>query len=211
MSDTIQFEDMSNKELAQLVADFSLTVEAKNPAKPNKTEYVTALTAYKAKQDAINGNEPEEIVEEAEEVVGQDTITAPTDDTDLATKVLTNKGYKLSSKAQLLRADLFRKERIIVTDLRESQTREPTVYVNWGNALVGNNTDVISLDGQPQFVRRGAIANLEAARLTIHEADSLGADKMIKRNRFVITRVGGMSQDELTELGVKQRMRDAKH
>lgn len=204
MSDFTPFEDMKNDELAQLVADFNLTVDAKNPAKPNKTEYVTALNAFKAKQDASHGKKTPTAVEaeENEGVEGVDYVV--------------HEGEKLrihdaSSTAELIRADLLRKERVIVIDLRESQTREPSLYVNWGNRVIGNKTDLVSLDGKPQYIRRGAIINLEATRLTIHEPDDTGADKMTTRNRYVITRVAGMTQRELDELAAKQNLRNSKH
>jgi len=207
MSDVKQFEDMTNKELAELVEDFGLTVDAKNPAKPNKTEYVTALNAFKRKQAEINGLELEDEVETLSETPDPEEVTEePHVIVDGKVEYV-----NASSGLDLMRADLLRKERIIVTDLRESQTREPTIYVNWGNRTLGNKTDVVALDGKPQYVRRGAIQNLEGCSLTIHEADDTGRDKMIETNRYVITRVKGMTQKELTALGVKQRMRDARN
>ena len=55
------FEDMTNTELKEACEDFGLSVAAKNPAKPNKTEYLEALNAFKAVQDATHGVEEEEI------------------------------------------------------------------------------------------------------------------------------------------------------
>lgn len=196
------FEEMTNKELAQAVEDFGIDVEAKNPAKPNKTEYVTALNAFKEKQDAIHGK-----VDEAEDTE-EATVDADEPTVEVDGEVV---AINASKPAVLLRADLLRKERVIVTDLRESQTREPSITVSWGNRAIGNRNDLISLNGEPQYIRRGAILNLEAARLTLHEPDESGADKMQVRNRYVITRVKGFSAKELAALGAKQNMRDAKH
>ena len=187
------FEDMTNEQLKEACKDFDLTVKAKNPAKPNKTEYLEALNEFKASQDKING------IEDVEDVVKEEPK---------ATKGL--KGTpKVQTKAQLLKLDLMRKERVIVRDMQESQTKDEMIPVSWGNRL-GRKQEWIDLSGNPAYVRKGALDNLRDVDMVVHSTDASGKDQMIKKKRFVITSVEGLSSVEIEQLANQQRMRNSK-
>jgi hypothetical protein len=188
-----QFEDMTNAELKEACEDFGLKVKAKNPAKPNKTEYLEALNNFKAKQDELHADRIAE-KEKASE----------------AAPVTDGSKRKPQSKSQLMKLDLMRKERVIVRDMQESQTKDELISVSWGNRLIGRQTDWVDLSGEPQYVRRGAINNLKEASMVIHVPKKNGGVNMERRNRFVVVEVEPLSEKELAELASQQKMRNSK-
>lgn len=199
----IPFEDMTNAQLKELVEDFGLTVEAANPAKPNKTELLESLNAFKAKQDAIHNPVVEEKVDA--EVVEEPAVTGR------GIKAPTTDVKKVSSKQELMRADLFRKERVIINDNQTAQTKEEMVSVSWGNRMIGGQTDFVPMHGEPQYVRRGALANLREANMVEHVQKERGGVEMVKRKRFSIVPVEGLTEAEITALAAKQAMRNASY
>lgn len=194
MSNT--FEDMTNAELKEACQDFDLKVKAKNPAKPNKAEYLEALNEFKAKQDAIHGVEPED---ETEEVV-----EAPKPKKDPKSK------RKEQTHSQLVKLELMAKKRVIVRDMQENQTKDEMVSVSWGNRLIGRQTDWIDLSGAAQYIRQGALNNLKDASMIVHEAKKGGGDVMVRKNRFVVVDVEAMTEDEIATLSAQQKMRNSK-
>lgn len=184
------FQDMTNAELKEACEDFGLTVEAKNPAKPNKTEYLEALTAFKAKQDEIHGVDPEAEPEKVE-------------------KVTDGSKRKPQSSAQLMRLDLFKKDRVMVRDMQESQTKDEMISVSWGNRLIGRQTDWVDLSGEPQYVRRGALGNLREATMVVHVSKENGAGQ-VRKKRFVVVEVDNLSEAEFADLAAQQKMRNSK-
>ena len=188
-----QFEDMTNAQLKEACEDFGLKVKAKNPAKPNKTEYLEALNSFKAKQDEFHAKRNEEKAEAAK--------AAPVND---------GSKRKPQSKSQLMKLDLMRKDRVIVRDMQESQTKDELISVSWGNRLIGRQTDWVDLSGEPQYVRRGAINNLKEASMVIHVPKKGGGVNMERKNRFVIVEVEPLSEKELAELAAVQKMRASK-
>ena len=190
MSNT--FEDMTNSELKEACADFGLVVKANNPSKPNKAEYLEALNEFKAKQDGIHGVEPEEDKEDKEP----------------ETKASTPK-RKPQSKSQLMRLDLMMKERVMVHDQQESQTKDEMISVSWGNRLIGGQTDWIDLSGEPQYIRRGAINNLKEATMVAHVQKKSGAAQVGKK-RFIVVPVDILTDAEFEDLKAQQKMRNSK-
>jgi len=188
-----QFEEMTNAELKEACADFGLEVIAKNPAKPNKGEYLAALNEFKAKQDETHAerNEEKAKLEKAEPVKD-------------------GSKRKPQSKAQLTKLDLMRKERVIVRDMQESQTKDEMISISWGNRLIGRQTDWVDLSGNPQYVRVGAINNLKDATMTVHAQKPGGGDSMVRKNRFVVVPMEALSEAELEELAAQQKMRNSK-
>jgi len=186
------FDDMTNAQLKEACEDFGLEVKAKNPQKPNKTEYLEALNAFKSKQDAVHGRDREEEAKVA------------------ATTPKGTPGRKVQSEAQLQRLELFAKERVIVRDMRESQTKDEMISVSWGNRLIGMQTDWVDLSGEPQYVRVGAIENLKDAPMIIHSPKAGGGDNMVSKKRFVIVPVEPLTDAELKALAAVQSMRNSK-
>jgi hypothetical protein len=191
MSNT--FEDMTNAQLKEACEDFGLEVKAKNPAKPNKTEYLEALTAFKATQDATHG------VEESDEDEVEDT--APKTDTPKR---------KPQSPAALMKLDLMKKDRVIIHDQQDTQTKDEMISVSWGNRLLGGQTDWIDLSGEPQYVRRGALGNLRDASMFIQTPKDGGGVHTVRKKRFIIVETDGLTLEAFEELKAQQKMRNSK-
>ena len=118
---------------------------------------------------------------------------------------------KVSSPQELMRADLFRKERVIINDNQLSQTKEEMVSISWGNRLLGGQTDFVPMHGEPQYVRRGALANIREATMVEHVQKERGGVEMVRRKRFSVVPVEGLSQEEIDALAAKQAMRNASY
>ena len=199
----VNYEEMTNKELQTLIDDFELTVDAKIPSKPTKAELIATLTKFKVQQDVINGVEPE--VEEDDE----------NDELVPEKKVVTSKAAKdlpLNERRALQRADLLRKERVLVYDVQDTQTKMPAMTVTWGNSLIGIHSDVINLEsGKPQYIRRGALANMRNATFTRSiQEEEFGPVVNKTEFRFNIKELDGLTEDEIDALATKQRMMNAK-
>jgi hypothetical protein len=184
-----QFEDMTNAELKEACGDFGLEVKASNPQKPNKAEYLEALGAFKAAQDALH----------------------PAKDKEVLTPVTDGSKRKPQSKSQLIKLDLFNKVRVIVHDQQESQTKDELISVSWGNLTTGGQTDMVDLSGEPQYLRRGAIGNLKDATMTVHNTKADGRWSPLPKKRFIVMEVDAMTSEELAELKNKQKLRSAKY
>lgn len=220
----MDYSTLTNKELKQLAQELNIDVDAKNPGKPNKEEYVKAITAFKDKQDAMHNSNPELADTDEEDIitVGEDSVDEITDleedeaETEVtpakpAMKITTMGKFKGRNRGKVLREDVFRKERYIVTDMQENQTKDMVVSVAWGNRTIGGQTEFISLNGEPQYIRRGALKNVMATQTVIHEPKEGGGENAIKKPRFVLQKVDGMTQEELAELARKQALRNAKY
>lgn len=202
----VNYEEMTNKDLQALIDDFELTVDAKTPNKPTKAELVATLNAFKVQQDIINGVEPE-VVEDEEEIADEVTSTesAPAVKT---TVVKPARELSRNERKALQRADLMRKERVIIHDMNDTQTKVPAQSVTWGNGLIGIHTDVIELaSGKPQYVRRGALANLRLATYTQSiQEEEYGPVEQRTEYRFSIKELDGLSEDEIANLAAQQRL-----
>ena len=203
---SVNYEEMTNKDLQALIDDFELTVDAKTPNKPTKAELVATLNAFKVQQDIINGVEPE-VVEDEDETTDEVTSTesAP------AVKTVAAKPARELSRNErkaLQRADLMRKERVIIHDMNDTQTKVPAQSVTWGNGLIGIHTDVIDLSSsKPQYVRRGALANLRLATYTQSiQEEEYGPVEQRTEYRFSIKELDGLSEDEIANLAAQQRL-----
>jgi len=191
MSNT--FEDMTNAELKEACVDFGLEVKAKNPAKPNKAEYLETLNEFKASQDGLHAEKNEEKAK-AEE----------------AAPVTDGSKRKPQSKSALMKLDLFMKERVIVRDMQETQTKDELLTVSWGNRLIGGQTDWVDLSGEPQYLRRGAIANLKEAGMVVQSRKGNNGVAKSHKKRFVVVEVEPLTAVEMEELAAVQRMRNSK-
>lgn len=205
MSNKIDYNEMTNAELKALIDDFELTVDAKTPGKPNKAELVSALENYRKQQNIINGVEEDE-TEDLDET--NDELTPGSKNETKVEKVVPQKLLPREQKKRLQKADLLRKERVIVIDKQHTQTRIPAITVTWGNKLIGIQTDVIDLkSNKPQYVRRGALANLRACTFTYsYQEEEFAPVKQITEERFEIRELEGLTEDEIADLAIKQRM-----
>ena len=204
----VNYNEMTNKELQALIDDFELTVQAKTPNKPTKAELIATLEAFKKEQNRINGIEDEE---ENDELVGEDDSgsTKPKKVDDIAKPA---KSYSKAERKKLQMADLLRKERVLIYDVQDNQTKTPAITVTWGNSLIGFHSDVINLEsGKPQYVRRGALANLRNATFTRSiQEEEFGPVKNVVEERFNIKELDGLTEEEIEILASKQKMFNAK-
>ena len=202
----VNYEEMTNKDLQALIDDFELTVDAKTPNKPTKAELVATLNAFKVQQDIINGVEPE-VVEDEEEIADEVTSTESSPAVK-TTVVKPARELSRNERKALQRADLMRKERVIIHDMNDTQTKVPAQSVTWGNGLIGIHTDVIELaSGKPQYVRRGALANLRLATYTQSiQEEEYGPVEQRTEYRFSIKELDGLSEDEIANLAAQQRL-----
>ena len=206
----VNYNEMTNKELQALIDDFELTVQAKTPNKPTKAELIATLEAFKKEQNRINGIDDEDDTEN-DELVGEDDSgsTKPKKIDDVAKPA---KSYSKAERKKLQMADLLRKERVLIYDVQDNQTKTPAITVTWGNSLIGFYTDVINLEsGKPQYVRRGALANLRNATFTRSiQEEEFGPVKNIVEERFNIKELDGLTEEEIEILASKQKMFNAK-
>ena len=208
----VNYEELTNKDLQTLIDDFELTVNPKTPGKPTKAELVAVLNAYKTQQDIINGVEPE-IEDELADEENDESVSELKEDAPV--KVAKSKSAKemsINERRQLQRADLLRKERVIVYDVRDTQTKVPAESFTWGNSLIGIHTDVVELaSGKPQYIRRGALANMRNATFTRSiQEEEFGPVINKTEYRFNIKELDGLTEDEIDALAAKQKMMNAK-
>ena len=206
---SVNYEEMTNKGLQTLIEDFELTVNPKTPGKPTKAELVAVLNAYKTQQDIINGIEPEVAAEEEEELdTNVESVSVPK---PVEPKIAVAKPARELSRNErkaLQRADLMRKERVIIHDMQDTQTKVPAMTVTWGNGLIGIHTDVIDLSSsKPQYVRRGALANLRLSTYTQSiQEEEYGPVEQRTEFRFSIKELDGLNEDEIANLAAQQRL-----
>ena len=206
----VNYNEMTNKELQALIDDFELTVQAKTPNKPTKAELIATLEAFKKEQNRINGIDDEDDTEN-DELVGEDDSgsTKPKKVDEVAKPA---KSYSKAERKKLQMADLLRKERVLIYDVQDNQTKIPAITVTWGNSLIGFYSDVINLEsGKPQYVRRGALANLRNATFTRSiQEEEFGPVKNVVEERFNIKELDGLTEEEIEILASKQKMFNAK-
>lgn len=207
---SVNYEEMTNKDLQTLIEDFELTVNPKTPGKPTKAELVAVLNAYKTQQDIINGIEPEVAAEDEEEELDTnvESVSVPK---PVEPKIAVAKPARELSRNErkaLQRADLMRKERVVIHDMQDTQTKVPAMTVTWGNGLIGIHTDVIDLSSsKPQYVRRGALANLRLSTYTQSiQEEEYGPVEQRTEFRFSIKELDGLSEDEIANLAAQQRL-----
>ena len=207
---SVNYEEMTNKDLQTLIEDFELTVNPKTPGKPTKAELVAVLNAYKTQQDIINGIEPEVTAEDEEEEldtnVESESVPKPVEPKIAVAKPA--RELSRNERKALQRADLMRKERVIIHDMQDTQTKVPAMTVTWGNGLIGIHTDVIDLSSsKPQYVRRGALANLRLSTYTQSiQEEEYGPVEQRTEFRFSIKELDGLNEDEIANLAAQQRL-----
>ena len=206
----VNYNEMTNKELQALIDDFELTVQAKTPNKPTKAELIATLEAFKKEQNRINGIDDEDDTEN-DELVGEDD-SGSTKPKVVESVAKPAKSYSKAERKKLQMADLLRKERVLIYDVQDNQTKTPALTVTWGNSLIGFYSDVINLEsGKPQYIRRGALANLRNATFTRSiQEEEFGPVKNVVEERFNIKELDGLTEEEIEILASKQKMFNAK-
>ena len=208
----VNYEEMTNKELQALIDDFELTLEAKNPSKPTKAELVATLTKFKREQNVLNGNVDDE---ENDELVNDSDSGSEGEIPASKKEVKPSKPARelsQSERKKLQMADLLRKERVLVYDVQDNQTKTPAMSVTWGNSLIGFYTDMVNLEsGKPQYLRRGALANLRDATFTRSiQEEEFGPVINQTEFRFNIKELDGLTEEEIETLAAKQKLFNSK-
>lgn len=211
MSPTEQmYREKTNAELKELLEVFELsTPNAKNPAKPNKDEMVFALMKFKRHQDKINGIEPEEGDVDPETVSDEEHDEDGYD--EVSNSPVRKKRMTKAESIALMKADLFRMERVIVHDTQTSQTPVQALTIAWGNRFVGVQQDVIKF-GTPWYLRRGAIKNLEISDITeyIQDEENQSTMNTVTRKRYQVTYLEGWTDDEMAIKAQDQKIRNSR-
>ncbi len=190
------FEELTRDQLIEECEELGIgkVVGTSNPHKPTKT-YLLSAIAKKLSYDKVP---VEEVVAEVKEVIKDEIPNT----------------RKPQSAAKLARLEMFRKDRVIIHDTQEGQTKDKDeiIPISWGNRYLGGQTDFVSLSGEPQYIRRGAINNLIDATTvqSVSKANGAGVRSQVSK-RFVVTEVTGLTPKELEELAAKQRMRNSKY
>lgn len=186
------FRELTNAQLAEECVDMGIgkVIGSKTPHKPSKDDY---LKVIEAKLNYEPGAEEDGVEEVTAKV---NTVRVP------------------QSASKLARLESFRKDRVVVHDKQENQSKDKDelLPISWGNRLLGGQTDFISQNGQPQYIRRGAINNMLSATTVVHKQrpDGNGViSEVIKR--FIVTEVAGLTPKELEELANKQKLRNSKY
>jgi hypothetical protein len=195
MEEVKEFSEMTNAELQTFCDAFDLKVTAKAAnGKPNKAELLATIEKFKAKQEEINAPRIAEKAEAAE-----------------AAPVTDGSKRRPQSKSELMKLDLFRKDRVIIHDQQDKQTKDELISVSWGNRMVGGQTDWVDVaSGNPQYVRRGALRNLRDATTVIQVPKGANGSEAVIKPRFIIVDVKDLTPEEFEELKNVQKMRNSK-
>jgi hypothetical protein len=113
-----------------------------------------------------------------------------------------DKKPEVFSKAAQFKADMTRAERVIVTDTQRFQSLDEDAPISWpvsfSNGIISEGM-LVSLSGDPQYIPRCLIAVLKGVELQewTQEGDSARDIRKIKRKRFVVMPVEGMTDAEI--------------
>jgi len=188
--------DETNSDLQTICDELGLTVEAKNPKKPNKTELITAIE----KNVPSEGVAEEVSAEEYAEFMGTAEVA------EEAEPVVKKKVRKTRKQ---LKDELFPLRRVQVTNNDETQTKRDVMFITWGNDVIGHNTDRL-LMGRPWHIREGALRNLKGN--TMYKSvphPETGEPEYIEMPAFNIIDLPMLTLPEYKALGKKQEIRDA--
>jgi archaellum biogenesis ATPase FlaH len=171
-----EFKDMTKKELFEVIEKHSIPVIAKDESKPTNKELIESIEAF---------NNRFADIKEVEE------------------KPVIKNGKKQSTKKELQKADLLRKERVIVIDTQRFQSLNEdvenlTTPVSFSNGIVEADV-LVQLNGEPQYLERGIIQRLEDVMLneTTQSSEKISAIRSTRRKRYNIMQVGGMTDEEI--------------
>jgi len=180
-----EFNEMTKKELLEVVAKHSIPVVAKVKDKPTNVELIASIEAFNNRF----GDAEEEVEVEKAEVV-------PNEPKGLS-------GVTKSPKNELQKADLMRKERVVVIDTQRFQSFEDevenlTTPVSFSNGIIGADV-LVQLNGEPQYLERGIIQRLEDVMIpeTTQSAEKKSAIRTTYRKRYNVMQVGGMTDAEI--------------
>ncbi len=175
----MELSKMNKTQLLAVFAKHTIDVpDGKNPEKgPTNAELVKAIEAHNA-------------------VATEGVEEAPKPKAEQA------KAPKKFKKEDQLRADVLRKERVIIIDTQRFQSLDEeapiSIPASFSNGVV-EDSKLISLSGDPQYVSRGLLSVLRAVDLQEWTQEGLTSSSIRKhhRPRFVINSVEGMTDAEI--------------
>lgn len=112
------------------------------------------------------------------------------------------KAPKKFKKEDQLRADVLRRERVLVIDTQRFQSLDEDAPISlpfsFSNGVV-EDAMLVSLSGDPQYISRGIINVIKGVELQewTQEGATAASIRRHHRNRFVVTPVGGMTDEEI--------------
>ena len=179
-----EFNEMTKKELLEVVAKHNIPVEAKLKDKPTNAEIIASIEAFNNRFDDGEAHEKEEAKVEEGQPKGLSGVTK-------------------SPKSELIKADLMRKERVVVIDTQRFQTFDEevenlTIPISFSNGVVGADV-LVQLNGEPQYLERGIIQRLEDVKVpeTTQSVEKKSAIRTTYRKRYNVMQVGGMTDEEI--------------
>ena len=197
--------DETNAVLASKCDEFGITVEAKDPKKPNKAELIASIEKYNNSIDD-EGVETEISEEEYEKMQNAVKVEA-----NAAEETVAAKPKKKAKTRKQLQEELFPLRRVQVTCNDDSQTRtsDQLMFITWGNDVIGHNTDRLLL-GRPWHIREGALRNLrEQKYMKSVPNPKTGEPEFVETIKYNIVDLGLKSMEEYKEMGKRQAVRDA--
>ena len=196
------FKQMNKEELIKATESLKLTDEvkatAKDPEAITNAEYVTALEAFKAKQDEVNSDVKDEI--EKEENIPEEPAKE-------------GKGKVMTKFERAKLKDV--KYKYIVTDHQsgvviEDDEEGRTFPIQYGNMLKGPKNWNVGLHGNPQALPFSVAKKLEEIKMVTHIKNGKGEPVAKTQSRFRVTMVTGWTQDEIDQLKRSQNTRKFK-
>lgn len=194
------FKQMNKEELIKATESLKLTDEvkasAKDPEAITNAEYVTALEAYKAKQDEVN-SETKTKIEKEENKAAEPTGEGKTVDKFERAKLKDVKYKYVVTDHQ---------SGVVIEDDEEGRT----FPIQYGNMLKGPKNWNVGLHGNPQGLPFSVAKKLEEIKMVTHIKNGKGEPIAKTQPRFRVTKVDGWTQDEIDGLKRSQNTRKFK-
>jgi len=177
-----ELKDMTKRELLEVIEKHGVPVTAANEKAPTNAELIASIEKFN------NRFSTDEDIEEE-----QKSIEGPTG----------KSGVVQSSKVELQKADLLRKERVVVLDTQRFQALEEdvenmTIPVSFSNGVVEADRLVV-INGEPQYLERGIIQRLEDVVVpeVTQAEEKKSAIRTTRRKRYNVMQVGGLTNEEI--------------
>jgi len=192
-----KYNDFTNAELKQFCEDEGIDVDSKNVSKPTKKEYIAAIEAFNAKNNA----DAEDFLATEEPVVEPEAKKEEPKTTTKETR---------AQKRRRQYNEMHALKRVIITSNATNQTKTQAIErITWGNRLLGHNTDNVVL-GKPWHVRQGALNNMKNAKTTNSIQDDEGNQVRFETvNTYNIQMLDPLTPEEIEKIAKRQTIRDA--
>ena len=201
------FEDMTNKELAEYCKENNIDVPAKNVSKPSKTEFLNAIYANEEDINSEGIYTEEDALSNADDFLNVDENNSDENVTESAKQ----KKESRSQKRQKQWKELMALKRVIINSNDNNQTRikNQVEYCTWGNRLLGHHTDRFII-GKPWHVREGALRNLKNMMISRSVQDEEGNTVRFETvPAYIIQELPALTKEEIDVIAKRQIIRDS--